>query len=149
MEEKRHSRTLVSGAPRTGAGEPSLGVVSGQTLPGGWADPGPYPSRRPTVGFDGLTQGKAIFSGGPISEEVCGYMCHTRTMQRSVSVRELRNTVSEVLRAVEGGERVTVTVDRRPVAELAPLVRRRVVTLDEARRIASAGMPQIAGSSAS
>jgi prevent-host-death family protein len=58
-------------------------------------------------------------------------------MQRSVSVRELRNTVSEVLRAVEGGERVTVTVDRRPVAELAPLVRRRVVTLGEARRVAS------------
>jgi prevent-host-death family protein len=58
-------------------------------------------------------------------------------MQRTVSVRELRNTVSEVLRAVEGGERVTVTVDRRPVAELTPLVRRRMVTLDEARRVAS------------
>jgi len=39
----------------------------------------------------------------------------------SVSVRELRNTVSEVLRRVEGGEHVVVTVDRRPVAELIPL----------------------------
>jgi prevent-host-death family protein len=52
-------------------------------------------------------------------------------------VRELRNTVSEVLRRVEGGEHVIVTVDRRPVAELVPLRRRRVVPVDEARDIAS------------
>jgi prevent-host-death family protein len=58
-------------------------------------------------------------------------------MQRSVSVRELRNSVSEVLRSVESGERVTVTVDRRPVAELSPLVRHRAVTFEEARRVAS------------
>lgn len=58
-------------------------------------------------------------------------------MNRSVSVRELRNTVSEVLRQVEGGERVTVTVDRRPVAELVPLRRRRTVSLAEAMRLAS------------
>jgi len=55
----------------------------------------------------------------------------------SVSVRELRNTVSEVLRRVEGGERLTVTVDRRPVAELVPLRRRRGVPVEEARRVAS------------
>lgn len=58
-------------------------------------------------------------------------------MTGSVSVRELRNTVSEVLRRVEGGERVTVTVDRRPVAELVPLRRRRVVPLEEARHVIS------------
>jgi len=38
-----------------------------------------------------------------------------------VSVRELRNQVSAVLRRVEAGERVRITVGRRPVAELAPL----------------------------
>ncbi|MGH3472552.1 MAG: type II toxin-antitoxin system Phd/YefM family antitoxin [Nocardioidaceae bacterium] len=38
---------------------------------------------------------------------------------------ELRNTVSEVLRRVESGERLTVTVDRRPVAEIVPLRRRK------------------------
>jgi antitoxin (DNA-binding transcriptional repressor) of toxin-antitoxin stability system len=64
-------------------------------------------------------------------------MCYTGSMQRSVSVQELCNTLSEVLRAVEGGERVTVTVDRRSVAELAPLVRHRVVTFEEAGRVAS------------
>jgi len=58
-------------------------------------------------------------------------------MSNSVSVRELRNTVSEVLRRVEGGERVTVTVDRRPVAELVPLRRRRAVPVDEARDVAA------------
>jgi len=43
-----------------------------------------------------------------------------------VSVRELRNQTSAVLRRVEAGERlrVTVTGDRRPVAELIPLPRR-------------------------
>jgi prevent-host-death family protein len=38
-----------------------------------------------------------------------------------VSVRELRNHTAEVLRRVESGERVRITVDRRPVAELGPL----------------------------
>jgi prevent-host-death family protein len=57
-------------------------------------------------------------------------------MAGTVSVRELRNTVSAVLRRVETGERVTVTVDRRPVAELVPLRARRSVPVDTARRIA-------------
>jgi prevent-host-death family protein len=42
-------------------------------------------------------------------------------MGGDVSVRELRNHTAEVLRRVEAGERLRVTVDRRPVAELAPL----------------------------
>ena len=42
-----------------------------------------------------------------------------------VSVRELRNHTADVLRRVEAGERLRVTVDRRPVAELVPLPSRR------------------------
>lgn len=42
-----------------------------------------------------------------------------------VSVRDLRNHTSEVLRRIEAGEPATVTVDRRPVARLVPLTRRR------------------------
>lgn len=38
-----------------------------------------------------------------------------------VAARELRNDVSGVLRRVEAGERLRVTVSGRPVAELAPL----------------------------
>jgi antitoxin (DNA-binding transcriptional repressor) of toxin-antitoxin stability system len=45
--------------------------------------------------------------------------------------------VSEVLRRVEAGERLTVTVDRRPVAEIVPLRRRRTVPAAEALAIAS------------
>jgi antitoxin (DNA-binding transcriptional repressor) of toxin-antitoxin stability system len=54
----------------------------------------------------------------------------------SISVR-LRKTVSEVLRRVEAGERLTVTVDRRLVAEIVPLRRRRTVPAAEALAIAS------------
>lgn len=69
--------------------------------------------------------------------ERCGYMCYGIPVSRSVSVRELRNTVSEVLRQVEGGEKVTVTVDRRPVAELVPLRRRQAVPVEEALIVVS------------
>ena len=48
-------------------------------------------------------------------------MYYDGRMTGNVSVRELRNHTAEVLRRVEAGERVRVTVDRRPVAELAPL----------------------------
>ena len=47
-------------------------------------------------------------------------------MPSDVSVRELRNHTAEVLRRVEAGERLRVTVDRRPVAELGPLPARDV-----------------------
>ena len=53
-------------------------------------------------------------------------MCYGRRMSSDVSVRELRNHTAEVLRRVEAGERLRVTVDRRPVAELAPLPARDV-----------------------
>lgn len=48
-------------------------------------------------------------------------MCYGCGMAADVSVRELRNRTAEVLRRVEAGERLRVTVDRRPVAELGPL----------------------------
>jgi prevent-host-death family protein len=40
-----------------------------------------------------------------------------------VSARDLRNHTAAILRRVEAGERLQVTVSRRPVAELAPLAR--------------------------
>jgi prevent-host-death family protein len=45
--------------------------------------------------------------------------------EEEVSLRDLRNHVSEVLRRVEDGTPLTVTVDRRPVARLVPLTTRR------------------------
>ena len=43
-----------------------------------------------------------------------------RYLMEQVSVRDLRNRTAEVLRRVEAGQRLQVTVDRRPVAELVP-----------------------------
>jgi prevent-host-death family protein len=63
-------------------------------------------------------------------------MCYGRLVSSVVSVRELRNSVSKILRRVETGERVTVTVDRRPVAEIVPLRRRRNVTFADAVAVA-------------
>ena len=39
---------------------------------------------------------------------------------RTIPQRELRNNVARVLRQVEAGERLRITVDGRPVADLVP-----------------------------
>ena len=52
-------------------------------------------------------------------------MCYTWSVTRlpiqTVGVRELRNQVAAVLRRAENGDRVLVTVDGRPVAQLGPI----------------------------
>jgi prevent-host-death family protein len=44
---------------------------------------------------------------------------------KTIPQRELRNRISQVLRSVESGERMQITVDGRPVAELTPVGGRR------------------------
>jgi antitoxin (DNA-binding transcriptional repressor) of toxin-antitoxin stability system len=46
-------------------------------------------------------------------------------MARSVSIRELRNSTSSVVSDLEAGESLTLTVNRRPVADILPHVRTR------------------------
>jgi antitoxin (DNA-binding transcriptional repressor) of toxin-antitoxin stability system len=41
-------------------------------------------------------------------------------MARNVSIRELRNSTSSVVAELEAGERLTLTVNRRPVADILP-----------------------------
>lgn len=41
-------------------------------------------------------------------------------MAREVSVRELRNRTAEVVAAVRAGERLALTVNRMPVADIVP-----------------------------
>jgi antitoxin (DNA-binding transcriptional repressor) of toxin-antitoxin stability system len=41
-------------------------------------------------------------------------------MARSVSIRELRNSTASVVSDLEAGERLTLTVNRRPVADIVP-----------------------------
>jgi len=41
-------------------------------------------------------------------------------MSRNVSIRELRNSTAAVVSEIEAGERLTLTVNRRPVADILP-----------------------------
>jgi prevent-host-death family protein len=52
---------------------------------------------------------------------------------RTIPQRELRNQIGRVLREVEAGERLRVTVDGRPVADLIPIggLRRTFVPREE------------------
>ena len=52
-----------------------------------------------------------------------------------MSSRDLRNRTAEVLRCVEAGERVQISVNRRPVAELVPLGRPQWISGAVAERI--------------
>jgi prevent-host-death family protein len=56
---------------------------------------------------------------------------------KRITQRELRNHVSRVLRQVEAGERMRITVDGRPVADLVPIggVRGTFVPIEEALRL--------------
>ncbi len=61
---------------------------------------------------------------------------------REIPLRELRNQISRVLRQVEAGERMTVTVDGRPVADLIPHSGRRTfVSRDDLIRLLEARRP--------
>jgi prevent-host-death family protein len=60
---------------------------------------------------------------------------------RSIPQRTLRNHISEVLRQVEAGERLRVTVDGRPVADLVPIAgARRTFVPQDALRALLAGV---------
>jgi antitoxin (DNA-binding transcriptional repressor) of toxin-antitoxin stability system len=58
-------------------------------------------------------------------------------MARQVSIRELRNSTSSVVADLEAGERLTLTVNRRPVADILPHVEDRDpwVASEQLRRI--------------
>jgi prevent-host-death family protein len=46
--------------------------------------------------------------------------CYDWSMSREISVRELRNHTAEVVAAVRSGERLSLTVNRTPVADIVP-----------------------------
>jgi antitoxin (DNA-binding transcriptional repressor) of toxin-antitoxin stability system len=58
-------------------------------------------------------------------------------MARDVSIRELRNSTASVVADLEAGERLTLTVNRRPVADILPHVEQRDpwIASSELRRI--------------
>ena len=58
-------------------------------------------------------------------------------MSEEVSIRELRNSTAAVVAKLEAGQRLTLTVNRRPVADILPHVQKRDpwVPAAELRRI--------------
>jgi prevent-host-death family protein len=58
---------------------------------------------------------------------------------RMIPQRELRDHISQVLREVEAGERLRITVDGRPVADIVPIggPRRTFVPRDEVLQMLS------------
>lgn len=72
-------------------------------------------------------------------------MCYAGQM-RTIPQRTLRNHISAVLRQVEAGERLRITVDGRPIADLVPLGgTRRTFVPREALQDLLAGGPLDAG----
>ena len=59
-----------------------------------------------------------------------------------VGVRDLRNQVAAVVRRAGGGERIIITVDGAPVAQLGPLEPTGEPTIDD---LAAAGLVRMPG----
>ena len=67
-------------------------------------------------------------------------------MATDIPQRQLRNHTADLLRRVEDGERLRITVHGHPVAELVPVVRRpqRFVPRERFAELAVAGDPEAA-----
>lgn len=48
-------------------------------------------------------------------------MCYTEAMSDPIGVRTLRNDVAAVVRRAKSGERLVITVDGKPAAQIGPL----------------------------
>ncbi len=46
--------------------------------------------------------------------------CYAVVMAREISVRQLRNHTADVVAALRSGERLSLTVNRTPVADIVP-----------------------------
>jgi antitoxin (DNA-binding transcriptional repressor) of toxin-antitoxin stability system len=58
-------------------------------------------------------------------------------MARRISIQDLRDATTSVLSELEAGERLTLTIDQRPIADIVPRVEERSpwVSSSELRRI--------------
>jgi prevent-host-death family protein len=64
--------------------------------------------------------GRTVRSTGRFRHPACVHACYGPAVDR-VGIRELRNNVAAVVRRAAAGERIAVTVDGVPAAQLGPL----------------------------
>ena len=62
-----------------------------------------------------------------------------------IAVRELRNQVSKVVRRARSGERLIITVDGVPAAEIGPVSAGRVTSIDELIAVGAVLAPRTRG----
>jgi len=67
----------------------------------------------------------ALLAAQPVRFTAVAMNATMAHMSRAVSIRELRNSTSDVISELEAGERLTLTVNRRPVADIVPHVENR------------------------
>ena len=95
---------------------------------------------RPCTGFD---PGSAALS--PSRLPLMSHKCYFRGVTEIIGLRELRQHASDVVRRVEDGESVTVTVNGRPAAQLVPIAGRRWRSWDQvANLLGGPGAPDLA-----
>jgi prevent-host-death family protein len=79
-------------------------------------------------GDEGRFRGAAMIDHGELPGLRCECdgrsRCATLARMSLVASRELRNNTRQLLKRVEAGESITITVDGAPVATLAPVGRR-------------------------
>jgi prevent-host-death family protein len=68
-------------------------------------------------------------------------MRYNGRMENTVGLRELRQRASEIVRKVEDGQEMTVTVQGRPAMRLVPITRARWRRVEEVRDL-FAGPPE-------
>ena len=68
-------------------------------------------------------------------------MRYNEEMENTVGLRELRQRASEIVRKVEDGQEMTVTVQGRPAIRLVPITRSRWRRMEDVRGL-FAGKPE-------
>lgn len=88
-----------------------------------------------------VTWARRYDGGRPLATDGVYTRATVPSMER-VGVRELRNNVAAVVRRAGAGERIVVTVDGAPVAQLGPLDAPNATTVDD---LVAAGLARAPG----
>jgi prevent-host-death family protein len=134
-----------------------------RSAPRRWRDPPQVPGPRVSDGLPVLSGGQLVKALGragwhtarqkgshvrrpdgrraAVATALCSRSATLISMSITIPQRELRNQISDVLRRAEHGERFTITVGGRPVAELGPLTSARRPAAPDRLTVVLTGAP--------